>query len=105
MKFSEIDAVLLQEWVAPDRIADFIAGSHNHRNRKAEFNDDIPLYAASQYRIGKLARLERYVSALDISFDLLETQRFERLAKLIHLDPMVTPNVDSAKQSDVHRHK
>ena len=57
-----------------------------------------------QRRRGNLACFKYYISALDIGRNLIEAERFKRFSKLLHLDPPVSSDVDSAKQCNVDRH-
>jgi hypothetical protein len=57
-----------------------------------------------QRRRGDSACFEYYISALDIGRNPVEAKRFKRFSKLIHLDPLVSANVDPAKQRNVDWH-
>src|SRR5579863_2911169 len=104
VKLAVIKGRRFQKRIAHDDFLHFFRGFQKDGNQKAKIVRDFPLNFPGQAGDRITDGRENDVATLDVSFDVAESKRGERRAKLLHLDDFVSANVDSAQHRDIVRH-
>ena len=104
MQFGWIEVLIRHNGIECNDSLHLFRGSYNHQCRDAEILEDLLLDSIGEIGSLQSAALEHDVPALDVGCYLLQAHTRERIAQLVHLDPVVAADVDAAQHGDVNGH-